>query len=170
MNNTTATHSAAPTSSSAAREDSLQALALLKKELHKRLPQVRSAHLSEALAAGFGFSTHAALLASLDNGATLDQPTSDERFAQRLAAFGYETDVSFGEAKSVADVLAMVHRLARPEPGLCRSDLDRCHAYGVVMKRKPDGSIFATHPVAGALGPHATLEAAAADAVNVWLS
>lgn len=67
-------------------------LAALKKSLRKDLPDVRSAHLTEAMAAALGFRTHASLLAELPGQANdpaihlLDY----ERFEARLCEFGYQ--------------------------------------------------------------------------------
>lgn len=73
------------------------ALAAIKKALRKHLPDVRSSHITEALAAALDFRTHAALLAILP--AHTNDPEirllDDERFDQRLQAFGYPPDIEF---------------------------------------------------------------------------
>src|SRR5574343_1208492 len=67
-------------------------LAALKKSLRKDLPDVRSSHLTEAMAAALDFRTHASLLAALpsqaaDPGILL---LDNERFEARLGEFGYQ--------------------------------------------------------------------------------
>jgi len=64
-----------------------------KAALRKSLPTVRSAHLTEALAAGLGFNTNAALRAAMV--AALDMPPSiadgdADHFRTRLAELGYK--------------------------------------------------------------------------------
>lgn len=67
-------------------------LAALKKSLHEELPDVRSSHLSEAMAAALEFRTHASLLAVLPGQA--NDPAilllSNEHFEARLRDFGYQ--------------------------------------------------------------------------------
>lgn len=77
---------------------SVSALSSLKKTLLKRLPDVRSSHLSEAIAAALGFRTHAALLAALPGRLPGQENDPDIRlfgeasFVERLAALDYEID------------------------------------------------------------------------------
>lgn len=155
----------------------LAALARLKGSLHKQLPLIKSGHLAELIAAGFGQKTHASLLALLQQPQTsfATLPVHEEAFVQRAHELGYADQLHYADLrlayqKAVAAVVQFVYEKSTHEPYLTSSSLERCHAYGVVMRRKADGSIFATHPVAGVLGPHATLEMAAADAVAQWLS
>lgn len=72
-------------------------LAALKKALRKEFPDVRSSHITEALAVALGFRTHAALLAALSTQAT--DPAivllDDARFDIRLQGFGYPPDIEF---------------------------------------------------------------------------
>lgn len=162
--------------STEAQSSNLAALTRFKRALHEQLPSIKSGHLSELIAAGFGQQTHAALLAHLQRlDVTFSSlPVQQDAFVQRAHALGY-ADMPYGDLglehkQMLAGVVQQVQEPAMPELGLVKSNLDRCHDYGVVMRRKPDGSIFATHPFAGALGPHATLEEAAADAVATWLN
>ncbi len=73
------------------------ALATVKKALREDLPDVRSSHLTEALAAALRRRTHAALLAELP--ALLDDPPiellDDDRFDQRLQELGYLPEPEF---------------------------------------------------------------------------
>lgn len=67
------------------------ALAELKKSLLDDFVDVKSSHLSEALAASLGFRTHAALRAAM-TGPEQDRPyclLDSDRFLARLADFGY---------------------------------------------------------------------------------
>jgi hypothetical protein len=72
---------------------SLAAARNLKSRAQRKLPHVKSAHLSEATAAALGFGTHAALLAALKDAPTvpaqLPQPAA---FVQRLQQLGYAAD------------------------------------------------------------------------------
>lgn len=66
-------------------------LAALKKSLRKDLPDIRSSHLTEAMAAALDFRTYASLLAALpgqsaDPGILL---LDNDRFEARLGEFGY---------------------------------------------------------------------------------
>lgn len=74
------------------------AVASLKKSLRTEYPDVRSSHLTEALAAALGRNSHAALLADLTK--LSDDITDfglldDERFDRRLQEFGYPADMEF---------------------------------------------------------------------------
>jgi len=65
---------------------------VLKVELGQLLPTVKSSHRTEALAAGLGFRTHAALLASMQGVAMTRPPFAafdPSHLSQRLAAFGH---------------------------------------------------------------------------------
>lgn len=69
-------------------------LAMAKAVLRKRHAEIRSAHLTEALAFGLGFGTHAALRAGLAAEAGRPPAVADgdaERFARRLVELGYDT-------------------------------------------------------------------------------
>ncbi len=82
----------------------------LKAALRKSFPQIKSAHLTEALAFGAGYNTHAAMLASLracPSQWPIVVEIDDERIANRLCAFGYER-----LAVSTADV---IHSPTLPE-------------------------------------------------------
>jgi hypothetical protein len=69
---------------------SLKSVRLLKNALQDRFPSVKSAHLSEAIAAAAGYRTHAALLTYL--GSTTAVPLAilqEEAFVHRLHELGY---------------------------------------------------------------------------------
>lgn len=69
-------------------------LANLKKRLMDEFDEVKSSHLTEALAASLGFRTHAALKAAM-TGPEEDRPfylLDPERFLGRLTEFGYPFD------------------------------------------------------------------------------
>lgn len=77
---------------------STSALASLKKSLRAEYPDVRSSHLTEALAAALGRKSHAALLASIENteeGTSDFELLEDDRFDKRLQEFGYPSDTEF---------------------------------------------------------------------------
>ena len=67
-------------------------LAALKKALRTDLPDIRSSHLTEAMAAALDFRTHASLIAALPEQAS--DPSilllDNERFEARLSDFGYQ--------------------------------------------------------------------------------
>ena len=72
-------------------------LSSVKKGLRSALPHVRSSHLTEALATGLGFRTHAALLSRLGQYTNLPieiMDVDEQAFAQRISNFGYPTPVS----------------------------------------------------------------------------
>jgi hypothetical protein len=72
-------------------------LAVVKKALREALPDVRSSHLSEALAASLRRRTHASLIAELP-GYRDDPPIEllvDELFDRRLQELGYPPDPEF---------------------------------------------------------------------------
>lgn len=65
--------------------------------LRAKLPNVRSSHLTEALAAAAGFRTHAALLKCLIPDASHPTPIvniDEDKFDRRLGDFGYESPPS----------------------------------------------------------------------------
>jgi hypothetical protein len=66
-------------------------LAFIKKELRSALPDIGSSHLSEALAASFGFQTHAALLAVTEKSKrTLLLNCDATCMTERLVRFGHQ--------------------------------------------------------------------------------
>jgi len=72
-------------------------LAALKKSLRDEFPDVKSSHLSEALAYSLGFRTYAAMSAAM-TGPESDRPfvlLSTERMCERLVQLGYEHDPEF---------------------------------------------------------------------------
>lgn len=89
-----------------------------KASLRRLLPGVRSGHLTEALAAGLGFRTHAALLAAIAVDAGLPPAiadTDDATFTARLTAFGYDAPPS-GVLEQVARSDALPDRPYREYP------------------------------------------------------
>lgn len=69
----------------------------LKKALRDEFPDVKSSHLTEALAHSLGFRTHAALQAAM-SGPEQDRPFAlldTARMRQRLVELGYEDDPEF---------------------------------------------------------------------------
>lgn len=60
--------------------------ALIKKDLRRALPEIGSSHLTEAMSAGFGYASHAALPAGF---VPHTQPFDERRFCDRLNGFGY---------------------------------------------------------------------------------
>ncbi len=109
-------------------------LRLLKNALQDRFPTAKSSHLSEALAAGLGFRTNAALLRwMVDSGSEPDTTTLDEQsFIARLAEFGYPIEQTFapGELRLIGagvhlEFRANVRRLLALEAspnGRCKVD------------------------------------------------
>lgn len=83
-----------------------------KSALRAELPRVKSSHLAEALAAGLGFRTYAALLASQKEANSLRPPlrhADSDLFFKRIAELGYST--------TVRDVMAdIAHRPEMPNP------------------------------------------------------
>lgn len=72
-------------------------LAALKKSLRDEFPDVKSSHLTEALAHSMGFRTNAALGAALV-GPERDRPfalLNTDRMVERLVSFGYPPDPEF---------------------------------------------------------------------------
>jgi hypothetical protein len=72
-------------------------LASLKKALRTEYPDIKSSHLTEAIAAALGRKSHAAILADLSK--QQDSPDydllNDEDFDKRLQEFGYPADPEF---------------------------------------------------------------------------
>lgn len=88
------------------------ALASLKKSLRTEYPEIKSSHLTEAIAAALGRKSHAALLADLSKP---DSPgydlLVDEDFDKRLQEFGYPADQEFSFEwldKSVPELISTV--------------------------------------------------------------
>jgi hypothetical protein len=142
------------------------ALALLKRSLHQRLPDIKSSHLAEAMAAALGFQTNAAAQARMREQSRVELSSFDSSvFSRRLLELGYR-----GVADVSEDVrLAQAVWMAGPDEGLApRSPLERCASYGVRLLRKESGEVFAHHPVAGVLGPCADEHVAAQLACSAW--
>lgn len=91
----------------------ISALTLLKKSLRTEYPDVRSSHLTEAIAAALGRKSHAALLADLSK---QDDPPDydlliDEDFDKRLQEFGYPADPEFSFEwmdKTVPEIISTI--------------------------------------------------------------
>lgn len=88
-------------------------LASLKKSLRTEYPDIKSSHLTEAIAAALGRKSHAALLADLSK--QQDSPgydlLDDEGFDKRLQEFGYPADPEFSFEwldKSVPELISTV--------------------------------------------------------------
>lgn len=86
-------------------------LEALKREARTAMPEVRSAHLTEALATALGFRTHAALLAAIE--ADFGRPPNladclQSCFVQRLNQLGYD-------GIATAELDAIVRGPAMPE-------------------------------------------------------
>lgn len=64
-------------------------LTFLKQSLRIEFPQIRSSHLTEAMAFGLGFRTHAALLSQTEGRPPPVLRVHIARMAERLEAFGY---------------------------------------------------------------------------------
>jgi hypothetical protein len=82
----------------------------LKKVVHSYYPDIRSSHLSEALASAAGFKSHAALLANLKSqevskidGFVIDRflPLKEVDFLDRLIDFGYQPLTLFSSTDKV---------------------------------------------------------------------
>lgn len=75
------------------------ALRALKNRLQTRFPEGKSSHLTEAIAAGLGFSSQAALRARLAESAAMTLPPFNAmQFVKRLDALGYEARSHFVQA------------------------------------------------------------------------
>jgi hypothetical protein len=89
------------------------ALVSLKKTLRTEYPDIKSSHLTEAIAAALGRKSHAALLADLSkqqNSPCYDL-LIDEDFDSRLQEFGYPADPEFSFEwldKSVSEIISTV--------------------------------------------------------------
>ncbi len=91
--------------------DLSEALRVLKSRLQSRFPEAKSAHLTEAIAAGLGSSTHAALRNRLSNDAAAGAALPSFNvvdFLERLTALGYDPRSSF--------VRPVAAELAQPVP------------------------------------------------------
>jgi len=88
------------------------ALASLKKSLRTEYPEIKSSHLTEAIAAALGRKSHAALLADLSRADSLGcDLLIDEDFDKRLQEFGYPADPEFSFEwldKSVPELISTV--------------------------------------------------------------
>lgn len=78
--------------------DHSEALRVLKSRLQARFPDAKSTHLTEAIAAGLGFATQAALRSRLSSGGLPSlalPPFNVVDFLERLTALGYDPRSSF---------------------------------------------------------------------------
>jgi len=68
---------------------------ILKKQAYSLFPEIKSSHLSEAIAKGLGFNTHAALRTAQKNGQYWDvaAPFDLRRFTTTAMSLGYEPDI-----------------------------------------------------------------------------
>jgi hypothetical protein len=141
------------------------ALALLKRNLHARLPNIPSSHLAEAIARGLDFQTNAALQAHLRATPGVTAEFISDRFSGRLV------ELRHAAADDISDDVRLVRGLvsAQADPGLTpRAPLERCASYGVRIVRNGKGEVFAHHNVAGVLGPYYDENEAAAQACTAW--
>lgn len=77
-------------------ELTLARVTVLKKELREQYPEVKSSHLTEALARAINFKSHAALKAEMEKFAEDDAPFAllhEEPFIARLVELGYPEDI-----------------------------------------------------------------------------
>ncbi len=163
------------------------AIHALKAQLRTKLPAVKSSHLSEAIAAGLGFATYAALTAAMKT-ASSDSPARSFQAAactQRLAQLGYTLDVDLAawlnpetktalpwtlrtyqeyralEAKVASEPMAVQNAL------LAKTPMERCHAWGVQLSRDSRG-YWAFHLTAGVCGPEQSEQALAEEVCREW--
>lgn len=91
----------------------------LKNSLRSEFPDVKSSHLTEALASALGYRTNAALLAAL-SGSEEDRPfvmLDTRRLIDRLQEFGYPREDGFD----------FEHLVLTPTPGVISTTCDSAH-------------------------------------------
>ena len=66
--------------------------AAIKRDVAEALPGIKSSHLSEAIARGLGFNTHASLLASVGSGSELTCQISARAYSAFLRERGHDVD------------------------------------------------------------------------------
>ena len=88
------------------------AVALLKRSLRTIWPSVKSSHADEAIAAYYGFRTHAALLSALPKPESrYDVELNVDALMSRLDAFGYRLPVAEFERVSRLFTAEMMGRI-----------------------------------------------------------
>jgi TPR repeat protein len=91
----------------------------LRQAVGRLVPDLKAGHIAEAIAAGYGFKTHAALLAALDAGKAFAATFDGDRFTRRLAELGAADVppvlVSFICGIAEAELMPRGH-VRRPEP------------------------------------------------------
>ena len=83
---------------------SLDNVGFIKEHLREVLPDVKSGHLTEALASGVGYRTHAAMLAAIKEEPINHPPLGsidDTRVTSRLVEFGYENINSISTSTAI---------------------------------------------------------------------
>lgn len=103
----------------------------IKREVASSLPGIKSSHLSEAVARGMGFNTHASLLAKASAGEKSRCTVSGAMFSAFLRERDYDADE---RVLYVAAARVAIRKVMETEPRLSH------WGYGVGRrKRKPDG-------------------------------
>lgn len=111
----------------------LNVIATVKRDLAKLLPDVKSSHLTEAIARGFGFASHASLRAALKQSEVLLSDADGLQFSTFLNDRGDDTKaVIFWHAAARAAIGEVMAREPR---------LSRWGYYVGRPKRKDDGKI-----------------------------
>lgn len=103
-------------------------VAALKNALRSEFPDVKSSHLTEALAFALGYRTNAAMLAALE-GPENDRPFTlldSDKMLTRLQAFGYPRDPEFDF--ELMDITNM--------PGVISTTCDHAHEYDYKSERE----------------------------------
>ena len=144
----------------------------VKDALHPLLPAVKSAHLSEALAAALGFGTNAALASHLTQlpGSQDNRPLDIGRLCGRLQELGYPLSALASREfiwLRLSDLTSLQTQQVA-EPNLDKGPKERCYDYGIRIERDAEGSWWAKHPVAGVAGPYPSDEVAALEAWIAW--
>jgi len=107
------------------------AAAAIKRDVASSLPGIKSSHLSEGVARGLGFNTHASLLAAVAAGGEARRMVSGEAFSAFLRERGYDADE---RVLYIAAARVAIRNVMEAEPRLSH------WGYGVGRpKRKPDG-------------------------------
>jgi hypothetical protein len=105
--------------------------ASIKRDVANSLRGIKSSHLSEAIARGVGFNTHASLRAAVDAGENSRRPVSGSLFAEFLRDRGHQVGA---KPLYLAAARAAIRNVMETHPRLSR------WGYGVGRpKRKPEG-------------------------------
>lgn len=134
----------------------------LKKALRVAFPDVKSSHLSEALAHALGFQTNAALLAVLDREEVHPVPSlqsADDLFSRRLTSFGYRVTSKHPISSLVVNEKPVSTKIGRNDQCPCGSGkkYKKCCALGAnrdadnVHSRGTDPAIPPAGPEVGVL-------------------